>query len=44
MLTAKIALANAYNKLTMGLDAEFYYDLREKGLDMAVGLYMRYCL
>lgn len=44
MLTAKIALANAYNKLTMGLDAEFYYGLREKGLDMAVGLYMRYCL
>lgn len=44
MLTAKAALENHYGNLSLGLDAEFYYDLREKGLDMAVGLYMRYKL
>lgn len=44
MLTAKAALENHYGSLSLGLDAEFYYDLREKGLDMAVGLYMRYKL
>ena len=37
MLTAKAALENHYGSLSLGLDAEFYYDLREKGLDMAVG-------
>ena len=44
MLTANAALENHYGNLSLGLDAEFYYDLREKGLDMAVGLYMRYKL
>jgi len=41
MMTAQVALENRYGRLTFGLDAEFYYDLREEGTDMAFGIYMR---
>jgi len=44
MLTAKVALENHYGKLSLGLDAEFYHDIRERGTDMAVGVYMRYTM
>ena len=45
MLTAKMGLENRYNdNFSMGLDAEFYYDLGEQGLDLAFGLYLRYRL
>lgn len=45
MLTAKLELQNAYNQyFSLGLDAEFYYDLAHRGLDFAFGLYMRYSL
>ena len=43
MVTAKLALENRYkNHFALGLDAECYYDLRERGLDFAFGLYLRY--
>ncbi len=41
MATALLALENRYGKLALGVDAEFYYDLREKGMDMAMGVYLR---
>ncbi len=44
MLTARTAIENRYGNLSLGLDAEFYYDLMVKGMDMAFGLYMRYVL
>lgn len=43
MATAKLAWEDQYRKnFGMGLDVEFYYDMVEKGLDIAFGLYMRY--
>jgi hypothetical protein len=44
MLTAKVALENRYGKLSLGLDAEFYYDLIVNKMDMALGVYMRFRL
>lgn len=45
MITAKVGLENRYTgKFSLGLDAEFYYDLQERGLDIAFGIYMRYNL
>lgn len=41
MATGRVAIENTYGKLAMGVDAEFYYDLRLRGLDLAVGLYLR---
>lgn len=43
MLTALVAVENRYSDtFSMGLDAEFYYDRTLRGLDCAVGLYLRY--
>lgn len=43
MATAKAAFENRYSEdFSMGLDAEFYYDLIEQGLDFAFGVYLRY--
>lgn len=43
MLTAKAALENRYNEaFSMDVDAEFYYDMVEQGLDFAFGIYLRY--
>ena len=43
MVTAKLAFENRYNRrLSMGLDTEYYYDMREKAMDFAFGLYLRY--
>ena len=45
MITAKVAIENRYtSKFSLGLDAEFYYDLRLQALDFAFGVYMRYRL
>ena len=45
MVTAKVALENQYTRgFSLGLDAEFYYDLRERAMDLAFGVYMRYRL
>ncbi|MBR5726489.1 MAG: hypothetical protein IKX56_07135 [Muribaculaceae bacterium] len=45
MVTAKVAVENKYtDKFSLGLDAEFYYDLREQAMDLAFGVYMRYRL
>ena len=45
MVTGKVALENGYTgKFALGLDAEFYYDLRERAMDLAFGVYMRYRL
>lgn len=45
MLTAKLELQNCYNRyFSLGIDAEFYYDLAHRGLDFVFGLYMRYAL
>ena len=45
MLTAKVALEEKYmGRFSLGLDAEFYYDLREQAMDLAFGVYMRYRL
>ncbi len=45
MLTAKLELQNCYNRyFSLGIDAEFYYDLSHRGLDFVFGLYMRYAL
>ena len=43
MVTAKLVFENRYNRrLSMGLDTEYYYDMREKAMDFAFGLYLRY--
>lgn len=43
MLTAKAAVENRYgDTFALGLDAELYYDMELRGLDVAFGLYMRY--
>lgn len=43
MLTARMALENCYSRsFSLGLNAEFYYDLLVPGLDFAFGLTMRY--
>ena len=45
MVTAKVGLENwNTSQFSLGMDAEFYYDLMEKGLDFAFGIYMRYRL
>ena len=45
MVTAKIGVENNYtSKFALGLDADFYYDLHEKALDLAFGVYLRYRL
>lgn len=45
MVTAKLAWEDQYLKVfSMGVDVECYYDLMEKGMDIAFGLYMRYRL
>ena len=45
MLTASLELQNNYNRyFSLGIDAEFYYDLAHRGLDFVFGLYMRYAL
>ena len=45
MITAKVGLENRYTgQFSLGLDTEFYYDLREHELDFAFGIYMRYRL
>ena len=45
MVTAKVALENRYTgQFSLGLDTEFYYDLREQELDFAFGIYLRYRL
>lgn len=45
MLTATLELQNCYNRyFSLGIDAEFYYDLAHRGLDFVFGLYMRYAL
>ncbi len=45
MVTAKVALENRYtDEFALGLDAEFYYDIRERAMDLAFGVYMRYRL
>lgn len=45
MVTAKIGVENNYtSKFALGLDADFYYDLHEKAMDLAFGLYLRYRL
>ena len=36
---------NRYNEhFSLGLDTEYYYDLEEKAMDFAFGLYLRYGL
>ena len=45
MLTAKVGLENQYtDAFSLGLDAEFYYDLHERAMDIAFGIYLRYRL
>ncbi len=45
MVTAKLAFENRYNsRFSLGLDTEYYYDLREQAMDFAFGLYLRYHL
>lgn len=45
MVTARAALDWQHgSQFHVGLDSEFYYDLQERGLDIAFGLYMRYIL
>ena len=45
MVTAKLAFENSYNsRFSLGLDTEYYYDLREQAMDFAFGLYLRYHL
>ena len=45
MVTAKIGVENNYtSQFALGLDAEFYYDLHEKAMDLAFGVYLRYRL
>ena len=45
MLTAKVGLENQYtDAFSLGLDAEFYYDLHERATDIAFGIYLRYRL
>ena len=43
MITAKLAFENRYSsRFSLGLDTEYYYDLREQAMDFAFGLYLRY--
>lgn len=43
MLTAKFAIEHRLGQdFALGADAEFYYDMDQRGLDAAFGLYMRY--
>lgn len=45
MMTAKVGVENNYARnFALGLDAEFYYDLHEKAMDLAFGVYLRYRL
>lgn len=45
MITGKVAIENLYTpKFSLGMDAEFYYDLYIGTLDFAFGIYMRYRL
>lgn len=45
MVTAKLAFENGYNsRFSLGLDTEYYYDLREQAMDFAFGLYLRYAI
>lgn len=45
MVTAKVGLENHYtDAFSLGLDAEFYYDLYERAMDIAFGIYLRYRL
>lgn len=45
MATAKLAFENRYNHcLSLGLDTEYYYDMVEKAMDFAFGLYLRYAV
>lgn len=45
MATARVAIDWQHgNAFHMGLDSEFYYDLQQRGLDIAFGMYMRYIL
>ncbi len=45
MATGKLAFENRYNEhFSLGLDTEYYYDLEEKAMDFAFGLYLRYGL
>ena len=43
MVTAKLDFENRYSaRFSLGLDTEYYYDLREQAMDFAFGLYLRY--
>lgn len=45
MVTAKLAFENQYNDhFSFGLDTEYYYDLHQKAMDFAIGLYLRYSM
>lgn len=43
MATARVAVENTFRgQLLLGADVELYYDVVEKGVDLAVGIYLRY--
>ena len=45
MVTAKLAFENQYNDhFSFGLDTQYYYDLHQKAMDFAIGLYLRYSM